>query len=84
LSARYGMEGGRVSDGGCDASSLWQVIAALRREEWFSNNVSHVVGDGRSTMFWTNAWVGGVSFRDRFSRLFDLAVFKEVYVFAMC
>lgn len=51
LSARYGVEGGCVSDGGRDVSSWWQVIAALRREEWFSNNFSRVVGDGRSTMF---------------------------------
>jgi len=34
-------------------------------------------------MFWLDVWVGGVAFRDMFSRLFDLTLLKEVSVFEM-
>ena len=73
-------------EGGC-----WTVgemflfgIATLRREGWFSNHVSHSVGNGKFTLFWLDVWVGGVSFRARFSRLFDLLVCKDESVFDMC
>lgn len=35
-------------------------------------------------MFWSDVWVGGVAFRERFRRLFDLSLLKEVFVFDMC
>jgi hypothetical protein len=83
LAARYGVEGGRLTDGGREASSWWRDISTLREEEWFHNNVHQVVGDGKNTFFWTDVWVGGMSLRDRFSRLFDLSLLKEESVFGM-
>ena len=47
-------------------------------------HVGRLVGNGKKIFFWSDVWVGGVSFRERFSRLFDLAVDKWVFVFDMC
>jgi len=38
------------------------------------------VGDGADTSFWCDVWCGGVSFRDRFRRLYDLAIDKSFTV----
>jgi len=84
ISAHYSVEGGRLLEGGREASMWWHDIAALRREEWFSDHVSRSVGDKKHTLFWSDVWVGGVSFRDRFSRLFELSMFKGESVFDMC
>jgi len=77
LSARYGVEGGR------EASVWWRNVSALRIKEWFIGNISQVVGDGKNTLFWLAVWVGGVSFRDRFNRLYELSVLKGESVFNM-
>jgi len=45
--------------------------------------VSCRVGNGRTTLFWTDVWCGGVSFSVRFSRLFELSVFKGELVLVM-
>jgi len=58
--ARYGVEGWRLREGGNAASTWWCDIAALRREEWFSDHVSWSVGNGKHTLFWSDVWVGGV------------------------
>lgn len=52
-------------DGDRTASSWWWDIAALRKEEVFSEHVSHEVGNKRFTRFWTDVWVGGVALRNR-------------------
>lgn len=39
--------------------------------------------NGKHIYFWSDAWVGGVSFRERFSRLFELSMSKRVSVFDM-
>jgi hypothetical protein len=80
LSARYGVEDGRVCDGGRAASTWWQVISAMRSEEWFRANVCHSLGDGTHTLFWTDEWLEGVLFSVRFNRLYELAVVKSVSV----
>ena len=61
-------------------STWWRDIAALRREEWFSDHVD----DGKPTFFLSNVWIGGVSLRVRFSRLYELSKYKEMFVFEMC
>jgi hypothetical protein len=38
------------------------------------------VGDGESTLFWHDRWCGDVPFRERFSRLYDLAMHKSITV----
>jgi len=70
-------------DGGRYASAWWRVIAALRREAWFRDHVRQLVENGKNTYFWSDVWVGEVSFKERFSRLFELTVSKWVSVFDM-
>ena len=85
LSARYGVcvcvgGGGGV---GREASLLWRDVHALCRKKWFSDHVRFSVENGKHTLFWSDVWLGGVSFRVRFSRLYDLSVFKGESVFDM-
>lgn len=40
---------------------------------WFDDNLRRKVGDGVSTLFWTDNWVDGVPLCNVFSRLFDLS-----------
>lgn len=54
------------------------------KEGWFSDHVSRSVENGKHTLFCSDVLVGGVSFKDRFSRLFDMSLFKGVSVFDMC
>jgi len=77
------VEGGRLSDGGRETSIWWWDISILRMEEWFQGNVSLLVGDGKNTLFWSNVWVSGLPFRDRFHRLFELLLLKGESVFGM-
>ncbi|MCI77329.1 hypothetical protein A2U01_0098599, partial [Trifolium medium] len=35
------------------------------------------VGDGKSTLFWRDPWVGGDSLYRSFDRLYDLSIDKE-------
>ena len=41
------------------------------------------MGDGKNTLFWTDVWVGEVSLRDRFTRLYELSLLKGESVAAM-
>jgi len=43
----------------------------------FEGNIRRLVGDGRSTYFWLDHWVGEVPLRYKFPRLFALALKKE-------
>ena len=83
LSVRYGVEGCQVLDGGINVSTWWRDIVTLRRKGWFDANLSRSIGNAKCTFFWLDVWVGRVLFRNRFSRLFDLSVFKGESVFDM-
>ena len=83
MSTRYGVEGGWLKGGGRKASTWWRDVHALCREEWFIDHVSRSVGNRKNTLFWSDVWLGGVSFRVRFRRLFDLTVLKGEFVFDM-
>ena len=83
LSGRYSVQGGHLSEGGREASSWWRDISTLREEDWFQGNVNQFVGDGKNTLFWTDVWVGGMVFRDRYNRLFELSLLKEETTFGM-
>jgi hypothetical protein len=51
------------------ASSWWKDICGIdKREEgsWFANNISRVIGNGQSTRFWLDCWMGNVPLCDRF------------------
>jgi len=67
--------------GGREASLWWRDVLTLCREEWFSDHVNRYVGSRKHTLFWTNVWLGWVSFSVRFSRLYDLSVFKGESIF---
>ncbi|XP_071708911.1 uncharacterized protein [Rutidosis leptorrhynchoides] len=46
----------------------------------FSNSFAKSIGDGSSTSFWSDTWLGNISFCDRFPRLFRLEAAKDVTV----
>jgi hypothetical protein len=78
----YGVEGGRLRDGGRRGSAWWREIMRIReggelRGRWFEEHVSRRVGNGSDTFFWTDPWVDGSSLRERFGRQFDLAETKR-------
>ena len=83
LAARNGLEGGHLCVGGRDGSAWWRNISALRSEGWFHSNVSRSLSDGTKALFWTDVWVGELSLRDRFSRLYELSLLKGETVAAM-
>jgi hypothetical protein len=66
LMACYGLERGRLREGGSDGSAWWREIARIRdgvggiRDGWFRENVMRKVGDGSDTLFWSDPWLGGV------------------------
>ncbi|KEH29819.1 hypothetical protein MTR_4g052370 [Medicago truncatula] len=79
LKARYGEEGGQLKDGGRTSSVWWRGMVGIHDGigigvgNWFDENISKIVGDGRSTFFRMDNWIGEVPLCVRFSRLFDLA-----------
>ncbi|GAU10924.1 hypothetical protein TSUD_426660, partial [Trifolium subterraneum] len=79
LAARYGVERGRLREGGGRGSSWWREIVKIRDgagglgSGWFRESVVKRVGDGEATFFWTDPWLGGSPLCERFGRLFDLA-----------
>jgi len=84
LLARYGLADGRLRDGRRLASTWWRDLQVLSREEWFTDSADRVVRNGVNTLFWSDVWVGEVSLRVRFPRLFDLSGYKELIVAEMC
>ncbi|GAU41111.1 hypothetical protein TSUD_398070 [Trifolium subterraneum] len=79
LAARYGVERGRLRDGGRRASSWWREIVRSRDSgggiegAWFGECISKKVGDGSDTLCWSDPWVDGIPLCERFGRLFYLA-----------
>ncbi|GAU47626.1 hypothetical protein TSUD_281040 [Trifolium subterraneum] len=90
LTARYGVERGRLREGWRNGSAWWREIARIRDRVgdlgggWFGECVTKMVGDGVGTFFWTNPWLGGVSLRERYGRLFDLTENKSSIVADIC
>jgi len=60
-------------------SVWWRTLRRVREGvgRWFKDNVRRVVGGGKDTLFWHDTWVGDISFKSKFPRLFDLSVYKE-------
>ena len=83
LASRYGVVGGWLVGDGRGSSLWWRDVHDLCREEWFSDHVSRLVGNGKQTLFWTDAWLGEASLSFRFKRLYDLTVFKGESVFEL-
>ncbi|PNX84965.1 receptor-like kinase [Trifolium pratense] len=89
LAARYGVEGGRLRDGGRHGSVWWREIASIREGgegsggNWFGDHVVKRVGDGSDTLFWIDPWLGETPLRERFGRLLALAETKQCTVAEM-
>jgi len=72
--------------GGRSGSTWWSEVVKIRDgigggdNGWFHESVVRRVGDGESTLFWHDRWCGDVALRERFSRLFDLALNKSITV----
>jgi len=83
LKARYGEVGGRIKEGGRNASRWWRMICNVREgsgaaiSSWFDNNIRRVVGNARKTFFWTDNWLGGVPLKLQFNRLYELSINKD-------
>ncbi|XP_024628614.1 uncharacterized protein [Medicago truncatula] len=75
-----------IQEGGREASGWWSMLCKVRDgvgsgvDNWFDGNVRREVGNGSSTFFWTDKWLGGVPLKIQFSHLYDLAVHKECSV----
>ncbi|CAJ2632912.1 unnamed protein product [Trifolium pratense] len=89
LAARYGVEGGRLRDGGRRGSSWWREIARIREGvdesggRWFGEHVVRRVGDGSDTLFWTDPWLDEIPSCERFGRLYVLSETKSFTVAEM-
>jgi hypothetical protein len=62
------------------ASLWWKDLCGIDvREEgsWFANNITRVIGNGKSTRFWLDCWIGRETLRDRFPRLFSISLLKD-------
>jgi hypothetical protein len=70
-----------VGDFGVGASVWWRDIYRLDRDlGWFAQAVVKMVGNGNSTKFWKDVWLGNQPLLSRFSRLFGISVQKETLV----
>jgi len=47
---------------------------------WFEESILKRLGNGGNTFFWSDCWVGTVSFMERFRRLYDLLIHKDLSV----
>jgi len=86
LKARFGEVGGRIQGGGKSALGWWRMMCNVREGvgsgvgSWFDDNSRRVVGNGRSTFFWTDNWLGGVPLKIQLNCLYELSVHKECSV----
>jgi hypothetical protein len=64
-----------------EASSWWKSICTIDGiARWFFNSVRKKIGNGSSTRFWRDIWVGSQPLKDVFPRLFSVSVAKEILV----
>jgi hypothetical protein len=63
------------------ASVWWRDICKLDSGiGWFSQAATIKIGSGNTTGFWSNVWVGGVTLKARFPRLFGISTQQEKLV----
>jgi hypothetical protein len=66
---------------GREASSWWKSVSLIDGDaRWFINSVRKKIGNGASTRFWRDIWVGNLPLMDVFPRLFSVSVSKEISV----
>ncbi|KAK2449803.1 hypothetical protein QL285_008959 [Trifolium repens] len=70
-----------VDDFGAGASAWWRDICRVDSDGgWFSHSVNKIVGNGNSTRFWKDVWVGEQSLGSMFPRLFGISLSKDITV----
>jgi hypothetical protein len=85
IRSKYGGDAiGRVELGGeCVPwfSSLWwkdiTSIGSNLDTNWFSHGVEKNIGNGLTTSFWRDRWVGDTTLEERFPRLYSISTQKE-------
>ncbi|GAU13302.1 hypothetical protein TSUD_42560 [Trifolium subterraneum] len=86
LRAKYGEEGGRVRFSEGVGSSWWRGLntvrsgVGLRDDRWLVDNIRRKVGGGCGSLFWLDPWLEDNPLSRSFSRLYDLAVDKNILV----
>ncbi|GAU46317.1 hypothetical protein TSUD_243380, partial [Trifolium subterraneum] len=86
LRAKYGEEGGRVRFSEGVGSSWWRGLnsvrsgVGLRDDRWLLDNIRKKVGGGRGSLFWLDPWLEDSPLSRSFSRLYVLAVDKNILV----
>ncbi|GAU48540.1 hypothetical protein TSUD_282920 [Trifolium subterraneum] len=89
ITARYGDEICFTADWSglsfpVTSSAWWKDISKLESVAgsitWISKALERRVGNGRSTYFWLEKWIGGSTLRDKFSRLYSLSEQKQVLI----
>jgi hypothetical protein len=88
IRSKYGDEViGRVdwNEGGRPwfSSLWWKDISSIGynlNTNWFVRSVKRSLGNGATTSFWLDIWVGSLSLKDRFPRLYSISTQKMVTV----
>jgi hypothetical protein len=85
LVAKYGLNARKkVHWSGCNistrASLWWKDICGVDIRDgvsWFDQHIIRNIGNGNSTRFWCDRWVGNSPLCERFPRLYSLSSFKD-------
>ena len=89
LRAKYGEECGRVrfAEG---VGSIWRrhlnqirLGIGLADATWLVDNIVRQVGDGSTTLFWVDPWLGDIPLATSYARLFELSKNKQATVLEM-
>ncbi|KAK2418827.1 hypothetical protein QL285_040988 [Trifolium repens] len=89
IEARYGTLIRFKSDWSCIhfpaySSNWWKDLVGLGNSvtpsSWISDALVKKVGNGESTLFWEENWIGDMILREKFSRLFSLSEQKEMRI----
>jgi hypothetical protein len=89
LEARYGFQISFKSDWSnihfpAKSSNWWKDLVGLQSVDslinWISEALEKKVGNGSSTRFWEEKWIGDTVLKEKFPRLFSLSEQKELAV----
>lgn len=82
---REGLFGGEVGRSRNPSGWWGGVIKAIgeKKKGWFVEGLERVVENGEKTLFWWHEWAGRGRLKDRFNRLFQLALEKDARVRSM-
>lgn len=62
-------------------SSWWKDVITISVGEqggWMHENLERQMGDGNSTLFWKDSWIGEAALKDEFPRLFNVCLDKDI------